>query len=190
MGILNTGYVLGQYRTAARIVSSAGQVANSRLFVIRNAHSSNFIVPLRVRVKLLQGIAGTAQENSIDMYKLTNFTVLDTTNTSTPAVDSLKTSMPGPSAQVRALNTNVAGMTGGTSTKGGLQATVPFNVAAAVGSLMGPFDLIDPTQEMFPTVLAPNEGLLLESSILNVISFGINWYVELMFAEMSNYYAA
>lgn len=113
---------LGHYRTSLRIASTAAQAANSRIFEIRNTHATNLIIPTRLTLRALQTAAGTAQENSLDCYKVTGFTAVDTTNTVTP-VSSVKrgatmAAYPG-GAAVRHLTLTgaAAGMTGGTLTK-------------------------------------------------------------------------
>lgn len=183
---------LGHYRVFSRVMSTAAQAANSRLFELRN-NGSNFIVPTRLILRAMQVAAGTAQENSIDVYRCTNFTAVDTTNAATPNVIVKRVgamvSAPG-SAQVRSLNANAAGMTGGTMTKdAGPITSMPYNVAAAINttSIIGPLDCFDDVNGTHPFVLAQNEGLVLENRVLNVTSYGIAWFIDLSWAEVASY---
>lgn len=166
-------FTVGHYRTQLKFVLATSQAANSRLFEIRNS-STNFIVPTRMFVQA--GAAGTITTGylgEIGIWRVTGFTVVDTTNTVTPTSSVRRTTgmtaYPG-NAQVRHVTlTGVAGgMTGGTLTKDGNQ----------VGSLMFPaFTLAGTTpvvqREMFddvngthPFVLAQNEGLIVENVVV------------------------
>jgi hypothetical protein len=185
---------LGHYRTSVRINSTAAQAANSRIFEIRNA-GANLIIPTRLILRALQTVAGTAQENSLDAYKCTGFTAVDTTNTVTP-VSSVKrtTAMaayPG-GAAVRHLTLAgaAAGMTGGTLTKDTqFFATLPYNVAAAINTstVWGPLDCLDDVNGTHPFVLLANEGIIIENRVLNVTTYGITWYVDFSWAEVASY---
>jgi hypothetical protein len=185
---------LGHYRTSVRINSTAVQAANSRIFELRNTHATNLIIPTRLMLRALQTATGTAQENSLDCYKCTAFTAVDTTNTVTPVSSVKRTSMaayPG-AAAVRHLTLagNAAGMTGGTMTKDTqFFATLPFNVATTINTttIWGPVDCLDDVNGTHPFVFAQNEGLLIESRVLNVTSFGITWFIDLSWAEAAAY---
>jgi len=183
---------LGHYRTSVRINSTAAQVANARIFEIRNTHATNLIVPTRLVLRALQTVAGTAQENSLDVYRCTSFTAVDTANTVTPTTSVRRTSMavyPG-GAAVRHLTLagNVNGMTGGTLTKDAqFFATLPYNVAAAISTttIWGPLDCFDDVNGTHPFVFAQNEGLIIENRVLNVTSYGITWYIDFSWAEVT-----
>jgi hypothetical protein len=186
---------LGHYRTSVRIVSTAAQAANSRIFEIRNTHASNLIIPTRLTLRAIQVAAGTAQENSLDVYKVTGFTVVDTTNTVTPVSSTKRgatmAAYPG-GAAVRHLTLagNAAGMTGGTLTKDTqFFATLPYNVAAALATafMWGPIDALDDVNGTHPFTLAQNEGIIVENRVLNVTSYGIAWYVDFSWAEVTAY---
>lgn len=185
---------LGHYRTAVRINSTAAQAANSRILTIRNTHASNLIIPIRLKVLAVQTAVGTAQENSLDLFKCTGFTVDDTVNTVTPGKSALRTNMaayPG-SASVRHLTLAgaAAGMTGGTLTKDAQAiATFPYNVAAAVATTWqwGPVDMLERKQDESPLILVQNEGIELENRVLNVTSYGITWFIEFSYAEVTAY---
>lgn len=186
--------VLGHYRTAVRINSTAAQAANSRIFEIRNTHATNLIVPTRLSLRALQTVAGTAQENSLDVYKVTAFTVVDTVNTVTPVNTAKRTSMaayPG-GASVRHLTLAgaAAGMTGGTLTKDTqFFATLPYNVAAAISttSIWDTGEMLADHQGTHPFALVLNEGLIVENRVLNVTSYGITWYIDFSWAEVTAY---
>lgn len=180
----------GHYRVSLSILSVTAQAANARIAVLRN-NAANLIVITRCTLRAFQVTAGTAQENGLDAYKLTGFTVLDTTNTVTPAVEVLRATgmaaAPG-GAQLRTSNA-AAGMTGGTSTKGSaLIGSLPYNVAASVMTA-NPWtaNIFDPENGEHPLVLAQNEGLLLENRTLNSTTYGIRWYVDLSWAEVATF---
>jgi hypothetical protein len=183
---------LGHYRTAVRIISTTAQAANSRVFEIRNTHATNLIIPTRLTVRALQVAAGTAQENSLDCYKVTSFSAVDTTNTVTPVSSVKRTSMaayPG-GAAVRHLTLAgaAAGMTGGTLTKDTqFFATLPYNVAAAIATtfMWGPLDALDDVNGTHPFALVQNEGIIIENRVLNVTSYGIAWYIDFSWAEVT-----
>jgi hypothetical protein len=185
---------LGHYRTALRINSTAAQAANSRILTLRNTHASNLLIPTRLLLRAIQTAAGTAQENSLDVYKATGFTVSDTVNTVTPTSSVMRTTMaayPG-AAEIRHLTLTgaAAGMTGGTLTKNAqFIATLPYNVAAAinVNAIIGPLECLDDRHGGHPLVLAQNEGLVIENRVLNVTSYGITWYLDLAWCEVSVY---
>jgi hypothetical protein len=185
------GYsTLGHYRACLSIVSIAAQTANARIAVLRN-NAANLIIPTRAVLRAVQVAAGTAQENALDVYKLTGFTVLDTTGTATPTAEVKRVSSmaaaPG-GAQLRT-STAAGGMTGATSTKGPLIGALPYNVAAAISTtgIWGPLDVFDDVNGTHPLVLAQNEGLLFENRTLNVTSYGIRWYIDLSWAEVATY---
>ena len=185
---------LGHYRTSVRINSTAAQAANSRVFELQNTHATNLIVITRLNLRALQTAAGTAQENSLDVYRCTSFTVLDSVNTVTPVSSVKRTSMaayPG-GAAVRHLTLAgaAAGMTGGTLTKDTqFFATLPYNVAAAVAttSQWGPYDCLDDVNGSHPFVFKQNEGFIIENRVLNVTSYGITWYLDMSWAECVAY---
>jgi hypothetical protein len=183
---------LGHYRTSVRINSTTAQAANSRIFEIRNTHATNLIIPTRLTLRAIQTAAGTAQENSLDVYRVTGFTAVDTTNTVTPVSSVKRTSMaayPG-GAAVRHLTLAgaAAGMTGGTLTKDTqFFCTLPYLVntaAPTVASTWGPLDCLDDVNGTHPFVFVQNEGLIIENRVLNVTSYGITWYIDFSWAEV------
>lgn len=189
---------LGHYRLSVRIAATAVQAANSRIFELRNT-ATTLIIPTRLTLRAIQIAAGTLQENSLDVYKLTGFTVSSTTNTVTPTSSVKRTAgmavFPG-GAAVRHLTLagNAAGMTGFTSTKdANALATFPYMVTAGVATATftpppwGPYDVFDDVNGTHPLVLAQNEGILVESRVLNVTSFGMGWYLDFSWAEVAAY---
>lgn len=187
---------LGAYRFAARIGSTAAQAANSRLLEIRNSHATNLCVITRLVMVAIQTAAGTAQENSLDAYRLTSFTALDTTNTTTITPSQKRTSgmssATSNGVDVRVLNPNAAGMTGGTLTKDAQAlSTFPYLVNTAVpttpNAIWGPKDVFDDNFGTYPLTLGQNEGIDIENRVLNVTSFGFTWYFECAFTIVAAY---
>lgn len=186
---------LGHYRTSVRIASTTAQAANARIFEIRNTHPTNLIIPTQLRLRALQTAAGTAQENALECVKVTNFTAVDTTNTVTP-VSSVKrgatmAAYPG-GAAIRHLTLAgaAAGMTGGAMTEDAQSfSTFPYNVAAAIATtfMWGPFDTFDEEFGGHPFVLVQNEGIIIKNRVLNVTSYGISWYVDFAWCEVTSY---
>lgn len=181
---------LGHYRITYRAVLAAAQAANGRLFEARNNHASNLVIPTRLIIRVLQIAAGTAQENSVDVYKCTAFTAVDTTNTTTPVASRKRSSMaaaPG-SLDLRGVTLAgaAAGMTGGTLTKDtSAFASLPFNVAAAINTNgpWGPLDVLDDVNGTHPWVFVQNEGFIIENRVLNVTSYGCAIFVDFSWAE-------
>lgn len=187
---------LGHYRVSLRINSTAAQAAASRIFEIRNTHATNLIIPTRLSIRAIQTAAGTLQENSLDVYKCTNFTVSSTTNTVTPVSSTKRAGMaayPG-GAAIRHLTLAGAapGMTGATLTKDTqFFATLPYMVTAGVATATyqppqwGPYDCFDDVNGTHPFVFGQNEGLVIENRVLNVTSMGITWYIDFSWADVS-----
>jgi hypothetical protein len=188
---------LGHYRTSLRINSTTAQAANSGILEIRNTHASNLIVPTRLTLRAIQTTAGTLQENSLDAYRCTSFSVSSTTNTVTPVSSVKRTSMtayPGTSAAIRHLTLAgaAAGMTGFTRTKDTQAfATFPYMVTAGVATATyqppqwGPYECLDDVNGTHPFVFVQNEGLWLENRVLNVTSYGITWYIDFSWADVT-----
>jgi hypothetical protein len=81
-------------------------------------------------------------------------------------------------------------MTGGTLTKdGNAFASLPYNVAAAINTttIWGPIDCFDDVNGTHPFVFAQNEGLTVENRVLNVTSYGITWYIDFAWAEVTTF---
>lgn len=185
---------IGHYRYSVRISSTTAQAANSRIFEIRNTSATNLIIPTRLIVTAMQTAAGTGQENSLDIFKCTGFTAVDTTNTVTPVPTSKRTSMSATTAAIRHLTITgvAAGMTGGTLVKDANPiATFPFLVNTAApttpNAYWGPFDVLAAVGGDYPLVFVQNEGLEIENRVLNVTSYGFTWFIDFSFAEVAAY---
>lgn len=186
---------LGHYRVNHRCAIIAAQAANSRLFELRNSHATNLIVPTRLVLKWLQTAAHTAAiEDSLDVFKVTGFSVVDTTNTVTPTASQKKASMasaPG-GAVVRGVTIAgaTAGMTGGTLTKDGgsigqlpqwLLAAEP--TAGSVATMV--IDNFDDVNGTHPFVFAQNEGFIIENRVLLGAAAGSSVYIDFSWAEVT-----
>lgn len=186
---------LGHYRVNHRCALVATQAANSRLFEVRNTHATNLLVPTRLILKWVQTAAHTAAiEDSLDVFKATAFSVVDTTNTVTPTPSVKRASMtaaPG-SASIRGVTVAgaAAGMTGGTLTKDGssigqlpqwLLAAQP--TAGSVGVLS--LDVFDDVNGTHPFLFAQNEGLIIENRVLLGAAAGSTVYIDFSWAEVA-----
>lgn len=182
---------LGHYRVNHRCVIANAQAANSRLFEVRNTHATNVIVPTRLIMKWLQtGTHTAAIEDSLDVFKATGFSAVDTTNTVTPTASAKKGSMasaPG-AAAIRGVTIAgaAAGMTGGTLTKdGGSVGQLPQWLLAALptaGTLgVQLIDNFDDVNGTHPFGFVQNEGFIIENRVLlgaaaaSVVYFDFSW---------------
>lgn len=192
--------VLGHYRTSHRTSLANTQAANSRLFEIRNIHATNLIVLHKVRVEWIQTAAHTAAIlDSIDLYRCTSFSAVDTTNTVTPVLSKLRTSfstlVDGTDLAVRGVTIAgaAAGMTGGTITKDTapirqfgmwLLATVPTG---------GPTPMVEGTfwpdvaSGESPLILVQNEGFILENRVLLGAAAGSAVSIDVEFSVVTAY---
>lgn len=189
---------LGHYRYSVRFNLAAAQAADARVWSLRNT-GTNLIIPTSLTIRALQYAAGTAQENAIEAYKATAFTVSDTTSASTPGgISPMRTSTmaaaPGGAALRHVSVAGVAaGMTGGTMTlSGNYFGVLPFLVNTAVpttpNAVWGPLELLPrDNPDVHPFVLAQNEGLVLQNKTLNVTSYGIAIFLTVSWAEVTAY---
>lgn len=187
---------LGHYRVSHRCAIVNTQAATSRLFELRNPSTTNLIVPTRLRLSWLPTGAHTAAiEDSLDVYKCTGFTLLDTTNTVTPTAARARTgnmaAAPG-SAQLRGVTIagNSAGMTGGTLTKEGtalFQTPVWLLAALPTASLVTPtiVDLFFEDDDEHPVVLGQDEGIIIENRVLLGAAAASSVYIDLAYAEIT-----
>lgn len=186
---------LGHYRTNHRCVLLATQAANSRIFEVRNSHATNLIIPTRLVIKWFQNAAHTAAiEDSLDVFKVTGFSVVDTTNTVTPTASAKRASMsaaPG-SAVLRGVTVAgaAAGMTGGTLTKdsnsiGQLPLWLTLAFADPAQRLMAVLDAFDDVNGTHPFVFAQNEGLIIENRVLLGAAAGSSVYIDFSWAEVT-----
>jgi len=186
---------LGHYRVNHRCALIATQAANSRLFEFRNTHATNLIIPTRCVLKWIQTAAHTAAiEDSLDIFKVTGFSVSDTVNTVTPTVSRKRTSMaaaPG-NAEIRGVTVAgaAAGMTGGTLTKdGGTLAQLPQwlllalpTASTVIAAMLDAFDDVNGTH---PLVLVQNEGIIIENRVLLGAAAGSSLYIDFSWAEVT-----
>lgn len=185
--------VLGHYRTVARLALIAAQAANSRIFSLRNT-GTNLIIITRLNLRWLQTAAHTAAiEDSLDVFKLTGFTVDDTTNTVTPTASRKRTTMAAAPGNVNLRQVTVAGaaagMTGGTLTKD----AAPFVelpqwllLAQPTTPIVPAFlDALDDVNGTHPFVFAQNEGFEIENRTLLGAAAGSSVYIDLSYAEVT-----
>lgn len=187
--------ILGHYRVNHRVALVATQAANSRLFEVRNTHATNLIVPTRLILKWLQTAAHTAAiEDSLDCFKVTGFTAVDTVNTVTPVGSVKRASMaafPGAAAiRGATIAGAAAGMTGGTLTKdGGTFAQLPLWLTLAFADPsqrnMAVLDALDDVNGTHPFVWVQNEGFIIENRVLLGAGAGSDLYVDFSWAEVT-----
>jgi hypothetical protein len=179
---------LGHYRQSVRFTMATTQGANSRLWEVRNSHASNLLVPTRMEVSVMPaGTVTTAYRLEIDLFKLTSFSAVDTTNTVTPGTASNKrsTMTTTPTCAVFRHVTvagNASGMTGGTLTKDATAAGIAQCWVATAAATTLPFrkEMLDDVNGTHPWVLVQNEGLLLEnivegSGTANVVDVAVDF---------------
>ena len=180
----------GHYMMSHRAVMLATQAANSRLFEIRNPTAGKLLIPTRLSVRWLNLTAHTAIiEDSIDAYKVTGFTAVDTTNT-VSLVSSLKrTGMAADIAVGRGVTVAgaAAGMTGGTLAKdtapfGQLPRILNQTVMATTETqprVADVMEMVDPVgnRDFHPWYLAQNEGLIVENRVLLGAAAGSSFYI-------------
>jgi hypothetical protein len=165
---------LGHYKTAIKLTMATSQNANSRLFEVRNTHASNLLVLTRCYIMVGPGgTVTTGYLGEFDLFRLTGFSAVDTTNTVTPTGSVKRTTgmqaYPGTSAAVRH-NTVAgaqAGMTGGNLTKDGNaigMCIAPLFTLAASSPVVYR-DMIDDINGTHPLVCANNEGWELENVV-------------------------
>jgi len=186
---------LGHYRVNHRCALVASQAANSRLFEVRNTHATNLIVPTRLVVRIQQTGAFTANlSDSLDLFKCTTFTAVDTTNTVTPTVSVKRSSLAAPpgAAAIRGLTVagNSAGMTGGNLTKdGGSFCQIPFLAyTTANTTTLTPFQLVDCFDDVngtSPFVFVQNEGFEIELRVVFGAAASMEVYFDFSWAEVT-----
>lgn len=188
----------GHYRVNHRCVLVATQAANSRLFEIRQPTAGKLLILERLTIKWLNSTAHTAIiEDSLDAYKVTNFTAVDTTNTVTPVSSLKRTSMAADVALIRGVTIAgaAAGMTGGTLTKDSssfMQLPRIFNqtVMATTETQPRVADLLSDLTDSFgahPFVFAQNEGFIVENRVLLGAAAGSSVYIDCSYAIADAY---
>lgn len=188
----------GHYRVTHRCVLVNAQAANSRLFEIRNPTAGKVLILTRLLLKWLNSAAHTAIiEDSLDCFKVTNFSAVDTTNT-VSLVSSLKrTSMAADSALIRGVTVAgaAAGMTGGTLTKDAgpfsqhpriLNQTVMATTETSprVSDIS---ETLDAAEDTHPWCFALNEGFIVENRVLLGAAAGSSVYIDCAYAIADAY---
>lgn len=187
---------LGHYRTSHRTALAITQAANSRLFSLQNAHATNLIVVHDIRIEWIQNAAHTAAIlDSLDLYRCTSYSVVDTTNTVTPVISKLRTSFGVAGAVVRGCTVAgvAAGMTGGTLTKDTapirqwgqwLLAAVP--TGSTVIPIYGNYTPVTESGES-PLILVQNEGFIIENRVLLGAAAGSAVSIDVEWSEVTAY---
>lgn len=183
----------GHYRVNHRCAIVATQAANSRLFSLRYT-GTNLLIPTLLQIFWLATGAHTAAiEDSLDVFKVTGFSVSDTVNTVTPTASVKRgggmAAAPG-NVEIRGVTIAgaAAGMTGGTLTKdGGSFAQLPQWLLLAqptAGPVTPAFlDALKATKENHPFVFAPNEGFIIENRVLLGAAAASSVYINLEYVE-------
>lgn len=172
----------------------ATQAANSRIFELRNT-GTGFIVLTSLCIKWLQTAAHTAAiEDSLDLFKCTSFSAVDTvaTVTPTPSVKRGDKMIASPgNVAVRGVTVAgaAAGMSGGTLTKN----TDPFFSMAKWLLLAVPtasevkadvMEVVSPNMAEHPFVFGVNEGFIIENSALLGAAAGSSVYIECEYVDI------
>ena len=188
----------GHYRVTHRCVLVNTQAANSRLFEIRQPTAGKLLILTRLIVKWLNSAAHTAFiEDSLDCFKVTNFTAVDTTNTVTLTASLKRTSMTADVAQIRGVTVAgaAAGMTGGTLTKdAGPWAQLPRILNQTVEATTettsrtaDTMEALDPGDDTHPFVFLQNEGFIIENRVLLGAAAGSSVYIDCAYAIADAY---
>lgn len=185
---------LGHYRVNHRCAIVNTQAANSRLFEVRNTHATNLIIPTRLIIKWIQTGAHTAAiEDSLDVFKVTGFSAVDTTNTVTPTPAVKRASMaaaPG-AAAIRGVTVAgaAAGMTGGTLVKDGTIGQLPQWLLAALPTAgtvaVQVIDNFDDVNGTHPFAFSQNEGFIIENRVLLGAAAASAVYFDFSWAEVT-----
>lgn len=183
----------GHYRTSSLMTLPNTLAAGARLFTIRNT-GTNLLVPTRLTLRAVQAAAGTAQLAIIAAYRLTSFTVSDTTNASSlvSVVVSNQAgymaAAPG-NAELFVNAAATAGMTGGTLTRDSQPFSVlPVSLTAAANTTLWQLEALDGAAAgAHPFVLKQNEGIDVENVGLNVTSYGLTLVIDFAWAEVGNF---
>jgi hypothetical protein len=185
---------LGHYRVNHRCAIVNAQAANSRLFEVRNPSATSLIIPTRLLVKWLQTGAHTALiEDSLDVFKVTGFTAVDTVNTVTPAASAKRATMAAAPGAALIRGVTVAGaaagmITGSTMVKDGGsvgQLAKLLQVAAPAIADMAVADMLDDVNGTHPFVFAQNEGLIIENRVLLGAAAASSVYIDFSWAEVT-----
>lgn len=186
---------IGHFRVTHRFVLVATQAATSRLFEIQNPTSGRLLIPTRLKVSWVSAAAHTALiEDSLDLYKATGFSAVDTTNTVTPVGITKRTTGGGAStANIRGVTVAgaAAGMTGGVVTAlanpvsqlGIILAQAVMAAADTVSRYPEVVEMLDDMNGTHPFVLEQNEGLVVTNRVLLGAAAGSSVYIDLSWCE-------
>ena len=183
---------LGHYRVTHRVALANSQAVTSRLFEFRN-NAANVMVPTSLVIKWIQTGAHTAAiEDSIDVFRVTGFTVLSTTNITVLTATRKRTTMAAANggAQVQGSNGNAAGMTGFTAPKdGGPIAQLPLWLTLLFTDpaqrTMAVLDAFDDVNGTHPFALAQNEGIIIENRVALGAAAASTVYIDFQWAEVT-----
>lgn len=190
--------VLGHYRMSVRFALVNSQAANSRLFEVRNPSSTVLVIPTRLEVRWLQTAAHTAAIlDSLDLFKLTAFTAVDTANTVSPTASRRRTSNMAASPTAIVRHVTVAGAAAGMTTT--FAGTKDGNAGGTVeqwlllgqptaGTVM-PItkELLDDVNGTHPWVFELNEGFEIENRVALGIAAGSDVAIDFSWAEALYY---
>jgi hypothetical protein len=188
----------GHYRVTHRCVLVNTQAANSRLFEIRQPTAGKLLILTRLVLRWINSAAHTAFiEDSIDCFKVTGFTAVDTTNTVTLTSSLKRTSMLADIAIIRGVTVAgaAAGMTTGTLVKdAGAFAQLPriLNQTVEATTETAPrvadmFEATDPGEDTHSFAFAQNEGFIVENRVLLGAAAGSSVYIDCSYAIADAY---
>lgn len=186
---------IGHYKVSHRFVLVASQAATSRLFEVQMPTAGRLLIPTKLSIRWMSLSAHTAIiEDSLDVYKATGFTVVDTTNTVTPVgVTARTTGFAASTANIRGVTVAgaAAGMTGGTLTALanpiGQHPMILAQAAMAVGDTVSRYpnvgDMFSDINGNHPLVLEQNEGIVVTNRVLLGAAAGSSVYVDFSWCE-------
>lgn len=187
---------IGLYRATHSFGLVATQAQNSRVFQIRNPHATRKLVVTRMFIQWIQTGAHTATIlGMLNLWKLTGFSAVDTTNTTTlvgNAKRNLDPAAPG-SALLRGVTASgvAAGMTGGTMTRPAPLVQIPMVLLATLPTAgpvpFGSREAIATRGSEEPIVLGPDEGIGLENAITLGAAAGAHVFVDIDWIEVDTF---
>jgi hypothetical protein len=185
----------GYYRVSAQTGTlaaalGAGTATVGHLFSFRNPHATILVIPHIIKVRfqtLTDFTAATVTDLGFDLFRVTGFSVVPTTNRTSPTPTKMRTSFI--STIIGATDINVAttvGMTGQTMTLD----TSPFAANIADMNQIANFSELNYTPGVadgYPLTMAQNEGFLVRNrGIWPAAGTGI-LQVEVGWAEVTAY---
>lgn len=187
----------GHYRVAHRAALVAVQAAASRLFEIRNPSTTKLLIPIRLRMTILQTGAHTAVlEDSFDVSYTGAFSAVDNANNVLLTPRGMRAPAPAMPAAVSIIQGvtvagAAAGMTGGSVVLDPngptLQVPIIFQTTLqTTGMEISSLDYIWQQGE-HPFVLGQNEGLVITNRVVFGAAGAAGFYCDLAFAEAEAY---